>query len=151
MYVSKKHVKSAWISRAKPICKNNKPWGFEYSWAGFDGIHGKTLFIKKGHRTSFKFHMLKSEVLFLRTGKAEVLFGDELSLEDPVGHPMTIVNLNPGDSLMVQSGCPYRIKAIEDCEINEIGNNLSDKPVRLEDDYGRYCDAIKNRKNNNEK
>ena len=28
-----------------------KPWGHEMSWAGFDGIHGKTLHIKEGERT----------------------------------------------------------------------------------------------------
>ena len=30
-----------------------------------------------------------------------------------------------------------RISAIEDCEIIEIGDHLSDNPVRIEDDYGR--------------
>ena len=144
MHFSKKHVKSAWISKAKKQEKTSKPWGFEYYWAGFSGIHGKTLFIKAGHRTSFKFHNLKSEVLFLRTGKAEIIFGDELSLDDPVGHPLTIVKINEGDSLMVQSGCPYRIKAITDCEINEIGNNASDKPTRIEDDYGRVSPEFLN-------
>ena len=133
----RKHVKSSWISRKKSDNAKKKPWGYETSWSGFDGIHGKTLFIEKGARTSFKYHQLKSEVLLLRTGHAEVTFGTELSLEDPIGYPITTAEIFPGDCLMVQSGCPYRIKAIDDCEIIEIGNNLGDVPSRIEDDFGR--------------
>ena len=75
--------------------------------------------------------------MLLRTGHAEVTFGTELSLEDPIGYPITTAEIFPGDCLMVQSGCPYRIKAIDDCEIIEIGNNLGDVPSRIEDDFGR--------------
>ena len=135
-YKIHKHVKSAWISQStRTVVK--KPWGSEISWAGFQGIHGKTLLIESGKRTSFKFHRLKSEVLFLLSGQAEVLFGDELSMSDPIAHPMTVKVMNSGDSLLVQSGCPYRITAISDCEFVEIGNSAQDPPVRIEDDYGR--------------
>jgi len=131
-----KHVKSAWVKDG--TCDIvEKPWGHESVWAGFSGVHGKTLFIKQGHRTSFKYHKLKTEVLFLQKGIAEVTFGDEYSLDDPVAHPIKTSIIKEGNSLMVQSGCPYRIKAITDCEIVEIGNNSSDKPVRIQDDYGR--------------
>ena len=135
-YKIKKHVKSAWIS-SSPKIPNKKPWGYEIVWAGFQGVHGKTLFIEAGKRTSFKFHKMKTEVLFLRTGTAEVVFGDELSMSDPIGHPMTVKKMSKGDSLLVQSGCPYRIKAVTDCEFFEIGDKSSDVPVRIEDDYGR--------------
>lgn len=131
-----KHVKSAWIKHG-PLEPIEKPWGHECTWAGFAGVHGKTLFIRKGHRTSLKYHKLKTEVLFLQKGKAKVLFGDEYSLLDPVAHPMKTTIIEEGNSLMVQSGCPYRITALTECEIIEIGNNSSDKPIRIEDDYGR--------------
>lgn len=131
-----KHVKSSWVKDG-PSVPIEKPWGHEYIWAGFAGIHGKTLFIRKDHRTSFKYHKLKTEVLFLQKGTAEVTFGDEHSIADPVGHPMKTQTIEAGHSLMVQSGCPYRIKALTDCEIIEIGNNSSDCPIRIEDDYGR--------------
>ena len=131
-----KHVKSSWVKHG-PTSPVTKPWGYEYIWAGFSGVHGKTLFIKKGCRTSFKYHKLKTEVLFLQKGKAEVTHGDEYSLTDPVGHPLNTEIMEPGSTLMVQSNCPYRIHALEDCEIIEIGNNSGDTPVRIEDDYGR--------------
>jgi mannose-6-phosphate isomerase-like protein (cupin superfamily) len=138
-----KHVKSAWIKcgESKSI---DKPWGHEYVWAGFSGIHGKTLFIKEGHRTSFKYHKLKTEILFFQKGTAEVTFGDEYSLVDPVGHPIKTCEISAGSSLMVQSGCPYRIRAISNCEIIEIGDNASDGPIRIEDDYGRIKNNEKN-------
>jgi len=136
-YDTKKHVKSSWVSSGNNGRITEKPWGYETSWAGFDGIHGKTLFICEGKRTSLKYHTLKSEVLFVRSGRAEVEFGDELSLTDPVGHPFKKETVTPGSCLLAQSGSPYRIKALTDCEIIEIGNHLSDKPIRIEDDYGR--------------
>ena len=135
MYVEKKHAKSAWVSSSSTTTE--KPWGYETSWAGFSGVHGKTLFIRKGERTSFKYNRSKTEILMLRSGSAQVLFGDELSLEDPLGHPMKQETMSPGDTLLVQSSCPYRITALENCEIFEIGNNSQEKPVRIEDDYGR--------------
>jgi len=134
-YKEKKHAKSAWVSRSSSIVE--KPWGYETKWGGFSGIHGKTLFIRKGERTSLKYNEKKTEVLMLRSGVANICFGDELSLEDPIGHPVRNAMLNPGDSLLVQSQCPYRITAVEDCEIFEIGDNAADLTVMLEDDYGR--------------
>ena len=135
----KKHVKSSWVSKRRS--EVNQPWGKEQMWPGFDGIHGKTLFLKMGNRTSLKYHQLKAEVLFVRSGKVEAVYGDELSLSDPVGHPMQSSILEEGMILMVQSGCPYRLSAHTDCEIIEIGNNIGDKPKRIEDDYGRKCES----------
>jgi len=39
--------------------------------------------------------------------------------------------------LNVQSECPYRLEALEDSQIVELGDWLDDKPYRIEDDYGR--------------
>ena len=135
-----KHVKSAWKARSS---KGLKPWGEELQWAGHDSIHGKILYIKAGHRTSFKYHPLKSESLFFLRGRAQVTYGTENSLEDPIGFPLQIEGFEAGDALLVQSGCPYRIEAIEDCEVIEIGNHLRDAPVRIEDDYDRINEGAK--------
>jgi len=131
----KKHVKTSWIS--KKGSKVEKPWGYELTWTAFSGIFGKTLFIRKGCRTSLKYHNLKSESLFLRSGSAKVIHGSEFSIEDPLMYPLKESLFSPGETLHVQSGSPYRIVAIEDCEIVEIGNHVENSPVRLEDDYGR--------------
>ena len=134
---AKKHVKSAWITRTTPKKVYQKPWGKEQNWSGFQGIHGKTLFIREGERTSLKYYPRKTEMLFVRSGTVEVTFGNECSLLDPVANPMKNETMSEGDTLMVQSCCPYRISALVDSEIIEIGDNMSDKPTRLEDDYGR--------------
>ena len=134
-YKDKKHAKSAWISKSTSIVE--KPWGYETKWSGFSGIHGKTLFIRSGERTSLKYNQSKTEVLMLRSGSAKAFFGNELSLNDSVGNPMVTKIMKEGDTLLIQSGCPYRITAIENCEIFEIGDNASDRTVMIEDDYGR--------------
>ena len=46
--------------------------------------------------------------------------------------------LSPGESLSVQSGCPYRITAVEDSQVIEISEErFNSRTVRIEDDYGR--------------
>ena len=128
-------IKTAWISRSASI--KDKPWGHEKSWSSFTAGHGKILSINKGFRTSLKYNPQKNESLFVLTGKLQVTFGDELSITQPNIHPMKIEILSPGECLNVQSGCPYRLEAIEASEVVEIGTFLNDKPVRIEDDYGR--------------
>ena len=139
-YSSKKHLKSAWVTRGKDAIIT-KPWGTEKIWSGFNGVHGKILSVTKGKKTSLKFHKIKTEVLYLMHGKVEVLFGNESSFIDPVGNPLQTEILQPGDALLVQSCCPYRIVALEDSEIIEIGNHNSDRPVRVLDDYDRASDG----------
>jgi len=137
MFMSKKHKKTAWVSKTRII---EKPWGEERTWSGFTGVHGKSLFIRAGHKTSFKYNTAKNETLFLRRGQAMAIFGNEYSVVEPGGdNPIEERQMKEGDVLHVQSGCPYRLIALEDCEFIEVGDCLSSTVVRLEDDYGR-CD-----------
>ena len=129
-----KHSKTAWVTRWK---REDKPWGHEMVWASFTAGHGKLLSLTEGSRTSLKYNPQKCESLIVLTGKVHARFGSEHTLRDPVGHPWQEEILEPGMTLNVQSHCPYRLTAIEDSQIVEIGNHLSDKPVRIEDDYGR--------------
>ncbi|MDB4337512.1 hypothetical protein OAA09_00680 [bacterium] len=133
--MSRKHKKTSWMGTVNKV---EKPWGHEVVWSGFSGVHGKSLYIKAGCRTSFKYNAHKNETLFLRKGKALATFGNEYSLREPgPGNPIQQKEMITGDVLHVQSGCPYRIEAIEDCEIIEVGDNLSSKAIRIEDDYER--------------
>jgi hypothetical protein len=127
--------KTAWVSKGSSVYE--KPWGYETRWTGFAGIHGKTLFMHAGCRTSLKYNSRKTEVLMLKSGEAEVTFGNENTVENQDLYPYKTEILSPGESLLVQSCCPYRIRAITDCEIFEIGDNAQDMPVRISDDYGR--------------
>lgn len=128
-------LKTAWISKGWQ--RKEKPWGHEMSWSAFSAGHGKLLFLKKDHKTSLKYNPQKCETLVVISGKVEATYGNEKSIKNPELYPLTKDILAPGDCLHVYSGCPYRLSAIEDSQIVEIGNYLSDKPVRIEDDYGR--------------
>ena len=137
MFMSRKHKKTAWVTKGTSV---EKPWGQEIAWSGFTGVHGKTLLINAGFRTSFKYNTQKNETLFLLKGRALATFGNEYSLKEPGDlNPIQTQEMSAGDVLHVQSGCPYRIEALEDCEIIEVGDNLRSNCVRIEDDYGR-CD-----------
>ena len=140
-YKNKKHLKTAWVTRSSQSI-TQKPWGHEESWSGFDGIHGKILFIDEGKKTSLKFNKMKSEVLLLRKGSVQVIFGNECSFSDSVGNPFESAILLPGDALLVQSCSPYRIIALKDSKIIEIGNHMSDPSIRVVDDYGRESEDI---------
>lgn len=129
-----KHAKSAWVTKWN---RQEKPWGHEMVWSSFSAGHGKLLSLKKGSRTSLKYNPQKNESLIVLTGKVHAKFGDEFTIVDEVGHPWGEDILTPGMTLNVQSRCPYRLTALEDSQVIEIGNHLNDRPVRIEDDYGR--------------
>ena len=126
--------KSSWKSKSSFV---EKPWGSEISWAAIGSVNGKCLKIKKGNRTSLKYYPLKDEVLFLYKGKVLVIHGDEGTLQNKEKYPYKESLLLPGELVNIQSGCPYRIQALEDSEVVEIGSRGNMFPVMLEDDYNR--------------
>ena len=134
---SVKHVKSCWVSATRLV---SKPWGEERCWAGVAGVDGKILYMKQGHRNSLKYNHLKDECLLVLEGEVEVEYGDELSLKDPVMHPFKKSVISFGECFNIQSGCPYRILALTDSQVIEIGTAggpTNSTFVRIEDDYGR--------------
>ncbi len=129
-----KHHKSSWKTTST---SEEKPWGHEIRWHAIGTISGKCLKISKGLRTSLKYYPLKDEVLFLYRGKIVVEHGDEGTLSNPQKFPWKETTLVPGELMNVQSGCPYRIEALEDSEVVEIGTRVNHPAIRIEDDYGR--------------
>ena len=129
MSIAKKHLKSAWKAASK---KEEKTWGHEVIWCSVSSrIHGKVLHLLAGKHTSFKKNTLKDETLFFLSGKAKVRYGNEMSLQDPVANPLKVEIFEPGSVLNIQSNCPYQITAIEDCQIIEIGHNMSSQGVKI--------------------
>lgn len=126
--------KSAWCSGSK---REEKPWGEIRTWTALPGIHGRLIVIHKDHRTSLKYHKLKDEVFYVVDGIVKVTYGNEKTLQKPDKHPYENKILKAGDTLVVQSECPYRIYAVEDATLLEVGNREQDQPIILEDDYGR--------------
>tara|TARA_Y100001938_G_scaffold149597_1_gene236966 strand:- start:1503 stop:1949 length:447 start_codon:yes stop_codon:yes gene_type:complete len=126
--------KSAW--RVKPLSKET-PWGTEKQWSALPGVNGKILSIKKDHRTSLKYHRRKNEAFYVLSGKVKFVYADEdwlhynnVNLKEEI--------LEAGDSMCVQSNCVYRIHALEESRVVEIGSYGNDAgSVRIDDDYGR--------------
>ena len=115
-----------------------KPWGHEITWSGL--FHGKEIHLRAGHRTSLKFHKHKHEVLYVQHGALEAEIADERHFIDPDNNSARMVTLGPGEIINVQAGCAYRLTAIDDSIIFEISSGYAnDRPVRIEDDYGREC------------
>ena len=125
--------KSAWSSSTKKI---TTPWGHEIIWDALPSIRGKVLYINKGGRTSLKYHTAKDEVFYVMSGLAKIQYADE-KWQYRKKYPFTIKEFVTGDCLTVQANCPYRIEALEDCILIEIGNSHIGDTTRLEDDYGR--------------
>ena len=132
-------AKTCWQSRST---KSETPWGYEIVWASLLGVHGKVLFLNKGHSTSLKYYHQKDEVLLIRRGRVRILWGDENSNHSQYPSEFNSVNLKEGDSFCIQSGCPYRITANEDSEVFEIGSSsYNTSKVILFDDYGRVTET----------
>ena len=125
---SKKHAKSAWRVETRSV---ERSWGREVNWAALPSIHGKILYIKAGQKTSFKYYNLKNESLTVLSGKVEILYGDEFSLEDPVQHPFKKDIFVSGEGINIQSCCPYMITAVEDSEVLEIGDHQDAQKVKV--------------------
>lgn len=109
-----------------------KSWGSELRVGALSTVRAKILFMHAGESTSLKYYRTKNEVLFVRTGSVRVDYDSEKyhhQLEDE--RSLKSITLVAGEVLYVQSSCPYRITALEESEIFEIG------------DSGRPGDAIK--------
>lgn len=126
--------KEAWKSKS---IRETKPWGETVVWHTFQSIHGKVITIHRGHRTSLKYHTVKNEVFFILRGVVKITHGNSKTLKNEEKHPYKVSLLKAGDIFNVQSECPYRIEAIEEAEIIEVGDRSDNEPIRLEDDYGR--------------
>ena len=132
-------AKTCWQGRST---KTEKPWGHEIVWASLLGVHGKVLFLNKNHSTSLKYYHQKDEVLLVRRGRVRILWGDENSNCTKYPSDLNSVNLKEGDSFCIQSCCPYRITALEDSEVFEIGSSSHNvSKVILFDDYGRVTET----------
>jgi len=126
--------KESWVTKS---VEESKPWGETRVWHAMNSMHGKLIRIRKGERTSLKYHKVKNEVFFIIEGRARVIMGNSKTLEKSEKHPYRAKIVGPMDVINVQSECPYRFEAIEDCMIIEVGDRVNDEPVRLDDDYGR--------------
>lgn len=130
-------MKNVWVTSSRSV---SKPWGDEQRWGtgGTGRISGKILHLKEGCRNSLKYNQIKDETLFILSGKLLLTYSNEKFQEH---YDFCSVRVLPGETINIQSGCPYRIKALEDSVIVEIahrGGGGGNGVVRFHDDYGRH-------------
>ena len=120
-------------SNAKVV---NKPWGREV-WINFrkDESVGdeekryimKKLYINRGTKTSFQYHVQKVETNFLISGSVEAWF------EDNEGH-IDVKVLEAGAIWSIPAGVKHRIVTLEDIILIESSSPEVDDVIRIEDD-----------------
>ena len=117
-------------AEVKPgVFRVDKPWGYELLWARTDKYVGKIIHVNAGHALSLQFHRVKTETVYLASGKVRYEIKD--------GETLRALDLLPGDRLHIPAGTVHRVTAIEDADIFEVSTPELDDVVRLEDRYGR--------------
>ena len=117
------------LKALKPI-QNNVPkkWGYEHWIVNNDEYCGKILFIEKGNHSSWHYHKLKHETLYVQAGKLKILFNDS----DDYKTAKEII-LNPGERLVVYRGLRHRLIALEPTYIIEFSTQHFDTDsIRIE-------------------
>ena len=114
-----------------------KPWGHEEIWATSEKYVGKILYIKKGHRLSLQYHVIKEETI-------RVLKGTLYLHHRPVQNyilgdaSMQIDVLKVGESFHIVPEAIHRFEAKDgDVTLVEVSTPELDDVVRLSDDYNR--------------
>ncbi len=102
-----------------------KPWGYEIWWAVTDRYVGKLIHVNRGHSLSLQYHVKKHESMYLMSGEAELLLGDETRV------------FHPGESVIIPPPTKHRLTALTDVDVMEVSTPELDDVVRLEDRYGR--------------
>lgn len=121
-----------------------KGWGFEKTVVNNDKYCGKILYIAKGHKLSWHYHLVKDEVFYVQSGRVKLIYGthDErvskkvlLSNGQEVDSHVTKdeVILERGDSFHVPTGLRHQLIAQEDSEIFEFSTRHEDADsIRVE-------------------
>jgi mannose-6-phosphate isomerase len=111
------------------VVRVDKPWGYELLWAKTDRYVGKIIHVNAGHALSLQYHNVKTETVYLASGRVRYEIQD--------GGGLRTLDLLPGDRLHIPAGTVHRVTAIDDADIFEVSTPELDDVVRLEDRYGR--------------
>lgn len=123
--------KTIWVGKSN---ETEKSWGRELAVGALGTIQSKILYIRSGESTAFKYYTTKDEVLFIRAGEVLVEYDSEKwHYQSPTDRILKKQVLIAGEVLYIQSQCPYKITAIKDSEIFEIGGRQSGDAVKIEE------------------
>jgi len=99
----------------------SKGWGFEKWIVNNEEYCGKLLYLIKGKKCSWHYHVLKDETFYIHSGKVSLLYsdGDNIELANKV-------ILERGDNFHVYRGLRHQMCALEDSEIFEFSTQHFD-------------------------
>lgn len=95
--------------------KVEKVWGYELWIKNFNKYCGKLLHINSGKSTSFHYHAVKEETLYLQSGLLRIHY----SYGDDIDSNKTVIQLMaPGDSFHIPVGLRHALDAFDgDCKV----------------------------------
>jgi len=99
-----------------------KGWGFEKWIANNVDYCGKLLYIVKGKKCSWHYHILKDETFYIQSGKIKLLYSDE----DDLVNALEVI-LCPGDKFHIYRGLRHQMIALQDTELFEFSTQHFDE------------------------
>lgn len=111
-----------------PIKFVSKGWGYEKWLVNCPDYCGKILFLAKGKKCSWHYHLLKDEVFYVQSGAIEVIYsyGDRAESADKI-------ILVEGDKFHVPKGMRHQMFALKDTEMFEFSTTHYDSDsIRIE-------------------
>ena len=139
--------------------KVNKPWGHEIWFVWLKDYHVlKKIFMKKGNKCSLQYHDEKYETNYLIEGKAKIIKGLHIDLNEDRNKTFEIIlSKNLHKDYSVVSNAPYiftnvpgevhRVYSEEDYTAYEVSTPQLDDVVRVQDDNKRPSGLIKSEHN----
>jgi quercetin dioxygenase-like cupin family protein len=104
-----------------PMKYVEKGWGHELWVVNSPEYCGKLLFMAKGKKLSWHYHILKDETFYVQSGKVRLLYGDT----DDISQCQERL-LHPGENFHVYRGLRHRLLALEDSNIFEFSTQHFD-------------------------
>lgn len=95
------------------IPRIDRGWGYEIWIENLPEYCGKVLHVFKGKRGSLHFHMNKMETMYLQSGRID------LKMIDPGTGKPYMIELHPGDKILIPRGQVHQIIGVEESELFE--------------------------------
>jgi mannose-6-phosphate isomerase-like protein (cupin superfamily) len=99
-----------------------KGWGYEKWIVNKEAYCGKLLFFRQGTQCSWHYHKIKDETFYLQSGRLQIFYGWDDSLEEA-----KILIMSPGDNFHVPIYTRHRMFALEDSELFEFSTQHFDE------------------------
>ena len=109
------------MQASDPIKFVSKGWGFEKWIANGPEYCGKLLFIARGKKCSWHYHVLKDETFYLQEGKLLVKYSDD----DDFDKAKELI-MERGDKFHVYRGLRHQMLALEDSDLFEFSTEHFD-------------------------